>query len=82
MSGEWVICMFISVKFGERDGWTGNMMRYNDVTGTGNPSGFSQTFPDPGICAGYDIKCSFVSTFTTLSRHCRTPVSVLRTDVS
>jgi hypothetical protein len=47
--------MFLSVKFGERDGWTGIMMRYHDVTGTGNPSWLSQTFPDPEICAGLDI---------------------------
>jgi hypothetical protein len=47
--------MFLSVKFGERDGRTGIMTRYNDVTGTGNPPGFSETFPDPEIRAGYDI---------------------------
>jgi hypothetical protein len=76
--------MFLSVKSGERDGWTGIMMRYNDVTGTGNPPGFSQTFPDMEICSGYDIKSSFVSTLLLhhATRYCKTPVSVLRTDGS
>jgi hypothetical protein len=47
MWGEWIICMLLCVKLGERGGWRGIMMKCNDVIATGNPPGFSQTFPDP-----------------------------------
>jgi hypothetical protein len=44
--------MLLSVKLGERGGWTGIMMKCNDVIATGNPPGFSQTFPDPDDMCG------------------------------